>query len=416
MKKINLYLLVFFLLGVSSCNDEELIIPKEDFNTQNNVNDSVFFRSEIDAIFTAINKLSEAYPNDKRISKSKNLLTVKNIKRIKSDNSSLENTPGFYIINFEDGGFAMVPNDTRATEVYAYSDKGTLQLGVDENVDYYMSLANNCLNYEIENSSFTDLPITPAPEPTDPNNPQNYAIVYHGGHYCHKMPVRTLNTGSNNYLLKTEWHQSIPYNLFCITSNNSMIPAGCVAIALGQIMAYHKKPQSFNYHPYQWDLITQYETVDPLSSSAYSVAQLIYDIGVSAGANYLGGDCSATIDGACNALSAFGYNNNKTNYSFSVIANNIDQNRPCYVRGDNNTPNETHAWVIDGYKSTSNTYKYYHQSTLELCATDIETTSYVHCNWGGDSSFNGFFLDKAFYNIDNKNFSNNLQLIHNIYQ
>ena len=32
-------------------------------------------------------------------------------------------------LSLEDGGFAMIPNDTRATEIYAYSDKGSLQLG-----------------------------------------------------------------------------------------------------------------------------------------------------------------------------------------------------------------------------------------------------------------------------------------------
>lgn len=423
MKKINLYLLVFFLLGVSSCNDEELIIPKEDFNTQNNVNDSVFFRSEIDAIFTAINKLSEAYPNDKRISKSKNLLTVKNIKRIKSDNSSLENTPGFYIINFEDGGFAMVPNDTRATEVYAYSDKGTLQLGVDENVDYYMSLANNCLNYEIENSSFTDLPITPAPEPTDPNNPQNYAIVFHEDHNCHQMPIRTLNMGSDNYLLTTEWHQYSPYNNLCLTSSGYNVAAGCVAIALGQIMAYHKKPLSYNNHTYQWEGITLFPIVMPGSSTVVSVAELIHDIGIAAGINYLNGDNGATLSDACDALNSFGYNQNKTNYTAQIIANNINSGRPCVCGGVDNNGNG-HAWVIDGYKSTSTTYEYYKQTTLEYCSTKTSTTTYVHCNWGLSGDANGFFLDKAFYvdngdNIkddDEFNYSNNLKLIHNIYQ
>lgn len=423
MKKINLYLLVFFLLGVSSCNDEELIMPKEDFNTQINVNDSVFFRPEIDAVFTAINKITEAYPNDNRISKSKNLLTVKNIKSIKSNNSSSTNALGFYIINFEGGGFAMIPNDTRATEVYAYSNKGALQLGVDENVDYYISLANNCLNYEIENSNLTGLPITPVPDPTDPNNPQNYAIVYHGGHYCHKMPTRTLNMGSDNYLLKTEWHQYSPYYNLCLTSSGYNVAAGCVAIALGQIMAYHKKPLSYNNHTYQWEGITLFPIVMPGSSATGSVAELIHDIGTAAGINYLAGLSASNINKASDALGLFHYNRTISSYSFSIIANNIDSNRPCLIGGEDSSENG-HTWVIDGYKSTSKTYKYYHQSTLELCSTDTETVSYVHCNWGWSGESNGFFLDRAFYinNGDNINddfefnYSNNLKLIHNIYQ
>ena len=415
MKKLNLFILISFFLGICSCNEEEILIHNDDIYPDSTTNDSLFFRSEADAVFTAINALSEIYPNDKRVSQPKNYLKVKNVNSIKSNNSSTSNNLGFYIINFEDGGFAMIPNDTRATEIYAYSDKGSLQLGVNDNVDYYFSLANDYLNNEIENSEriIPNIPITPIP---DPNDPRNYALVYHGGHYCHKVPVSETTIGSNDYLLITEWHQGGPYNYFCIDSNNSRCSAGCVAIALAQIMAYHKKPLSYNSHTYLWDLITQTSTLLPYSEAAISAAELIYDIGIAAGSNYLVGYNGATIDGASCALSTFGYNNTKSDYSFSEIVYNIDLRRPCFVRGDNNTSNGGHAWVIDGYKSTSKIYKYYIQNTLEYCSTETKTESYVHCNWGEGGTANGFYLDMDFNDINGNNFSNNLQLIHNIYQ
>lgn len=400
---------------ICACSEDEDLMPKNKILPLSTTNDSLFFRSEADAVFTAINALSEIYPNDKRVSHSKKSLKVKNVTRIKSNNSTSSNKPGFYIINFEDGGFAMIPNDTRATEVYAYSDNGSLQLGVNDNVDYYFSLANDYLNNEIENSDriIPNIPITPIP---DPNDPRNYALVYHGGHYCHKVPADETNFGSNDYLLTTQWHQGRPYKNNCLTSREDTIEAGCVPIALGQIMAYHKKPLTYNNHTYQWENIASHPIVMPSHSGAQSVAELIHDIGVAAGINYWNGDNGATINDAYNALGLFGYNRTKSDYSFQIIVNNINSRRPCYARGDNNTSNGGHAWVIDGYKSTSKTYKYYHQSTLELCSTETETISYVHCNWGEGGTANGFYFDMVFDDINDKYLSNNLQLIHNIYQ
>lgn len=427
MKQLNLFILISLFMVICACGEDEDLMPKNEILPLSTTNDSLFFRSEADAVFTAINALSEIYPNDKRVSHSKKSLKVKNVTRIKSNNSTSSNKPGFYIINFEDGGFAMIPNDTRATEVYAYSDKGSLQLGVNDNVDYYFSLANDYLNNEIENSDriIPNIPITPIP---DPNDPRNYALVYHGGHYCHKVPTSETTIGSFEYLLSSKWHQEEPYYNKCLNSLGEPVLAGCVTIALGQIMAYHQKPASHNGHTYLWDLITQRPNLIRWDSGAQSVSELIHDIGVAAGINYWDNTSFATLDEACNALNSFGYNNLNSNYSFPTIVNNIDLNRPCFVCGYGNN-SIGHVWVIDGYKSTSKTYKYYMQSTLEYCSTETKNTSYVHCNWGWAGEFNGFFLSNVFNNnntdciydelpnIDTTfNYSNNLKIIYDIYQ
>ena len=414
MKVLNLSLFICLLFSICSCGEED-VLTSQDINNQplSITNDSTFFRTEAEAVFSAINTLSEMYPNDNRVSQRPKSLKIKNVNHIKNSYSTSTNSPGFYIINFDGGGFAMISNDTRATEVYAYSNEGNLNLGSNNNVDYYLSLANDYLNYEIANSNRASfIPITPAP--SDPENPEHYALVLHGDHYCHKMPINEVITGSFEYLLKTEWSQGTPYNNLCLASTGARVEAGCVAIALGQIMAYHKKPLSYNGHTYPWDLITQYPIIMPSWSVAQSVAELIHDIGVSAGIDYWNGSSGTNINGARNALSDFGYNHVMSNYSYNIITNNIDSGRPCYTQGDNNTLG--HAWVIDGYRSISTTYKYYTQTTLELCYIGIETLNYVHCNWGWGGTSNGFFLEKAFSNIDGNDFSKNLKIIHDIYQ
>lgn len=424
MKKIN-FLLICALLAICACSEDEVLITQEEQPFTAEV-DSSFFRSESDAVFSAMKTFSELYPNDKRVSHRSKTLIVKNVNRIKSNNQSSLNAPGFYIVNFEDGGFVMVSNDTRATEVYAYSDEGSLSQGANDGVDYFLESANDYLNYEIENSNMINeyLPITPVPDPDDPSN---FALVYHGGHYCHQVPVSETTSGSLEYLLSSKWHQKKPYNNLCLNSSGGTVSAGCIAIALGQIMAYHQKPASYNGHTYSWDLITQYPNLTIWDKGSQSVAELINDIGIAAGINYTSGDNSAYISDAYNALDDFGYNRSLSDYSFSTIASNIDLNRPCYIRGDNNTVG--HAWVIDGYRSKSTTYKYYHQTTLESCYTETITKNYVHCNWGWSGEYNGFYLSAVFNNYDYPpiydetpnsdttfNLSNNLKMIYNIYQ
>lgn len=414
MKKINLFLIACFIFGICSCEDDNVLIPQNEECPISTTNDSAFFRSEADAVFTAINTISELYPNDNRISQPKNSLTVKNVNRLKSYNSTASNTPGFYIINFEGGGFAMIPNDTRATEVYAYSNEGALYLGENNNVDYFVSLANDYLSYELERSikDPTGLPITPAPNPSDPNDPRNFALFQHGDHYCHKVPVSETIEGSNDYLLYTTWSQGSPYNNLCVNSSGGYVSAGCVAIALGQIIAYHKKPLSYNGHTYSWNYITQFPYLISYSNGAQSVAELIHDIGVAAGIDYWNNDSGATIAEAYNALGSFGYNRSMANYSYQLITNSLDAERPCYARGDDNVYG--HAWVIDGYKTISTTYKFYKQSTLEYCDKEIERKRFVHCNWGWGGTANGFFLNEVF-NVEGYNFNNDLKIIYNIY-
>lgn len=56
-------------------------------------------------------------------------------------------------------------------------------------------------------------------------------------------------------LVRVKWNQNTPYNNMCNDNlenftykDNGKYPAGCVAIAMAQILAYHHYPESaFNY-------------------------------------------------------------------------------------------------------------------------------------------------------------------------
>ena len=59
-----------------------------------------------------------------------------------------------------------------------------------------------------------------------------------------------------------------------------------------------------------------------------------------------------------------------------------------------------HAWVVDGYKSLLRTT--IAKNTAGQVVSTTTTGFYVHCNWGGGGSYDGWFS----YNImDNPSFS-----------
>lgn len=64
-------------------------------------------------------------------------------------------------------------------------------------------------------------------------------------------------------LLKTLWGQSWDYNdkvsKYC-DADTDQAPVGCVATAMGQLMAYHKKPVVFRGREMHWDDMTKIDT------------------------------------------------------------------------------------------------------------------------------------------------------------
>lgn len=97
---------------------------------------------------------------------------------------------------------------------------------------------------------------------------------------------RELESGHNKYgewrvvkkvppLLKTLWGQNGDYNNMVSfkCGTNDQAPVGCVATAVGQVMAYHKKPTIFKGRTMHWEQMTQIDNGDMFSN--------IYSTGVS---------------------------------------------------------------------------------------------------------------------------------------
>lgn len=178
-------------------------------------------------------------------------------------------------------------------------------------------------------------------------------------------------------LLTSRWTQECYYNDACPSDENGPCGhtmAGCVAIAMAQIMYYYKQPSSgagnnqysqstygvisadFENTYYQWD-----EMKDVLTEPNPATAELIFHCGVSVNMNYGASLSNASSSDVVNAFWLhFGYYCSsltpKENYSdeewINLLKTNLDHSYPIYYRGTK-IGEGGHAFVCDGYDSES---------------------------------------------------------------
>lgn len=205
----------------------------------------------------------------------------------------------------------------------------------------------------------------------------------------------TIILGQVQPMLRTEWKQSKPFNSYCPAKNNTdpelngRAPAGCTAVALGQIMAYHQYPtEIITYWP-NWNIISN---VTDASTSAQKqlVARLLSILGTNyLDMTYMANSSSSGIHKVSKAMIRMGYRNVsvRTGYNEQEILSYLLSDRPVYIRAvspkSENVLNDRvgHAWVIDGYIKRQR-------------GTQIETL--VHCNMGNGTNTNGYYASKVF--------------------
>ena len=142
-----------------------------------------------------------------------------------------------YIVNFiDDNGFALVSANEYALKVVAYVEEGSLSPNDQINNPGLRLYLDNLRYY------YDTIPHLGDPEPWRPNPiyPDSINVVGRIKHFS--AP-----------LLTTKWSQNAPFNNYCFNSEGVKSPAGCMAIAIGQIVAYHRTPTQYNNHSYLWD-------------------------------------------------------------------------------------------------------------------------------------------------------------------
>ncbi len=361
MKKITLILLLFFTTIYLKSEEVNIDMAKK-------VAQNAFF---------VMSEKSRTQKSFKEDSISEKLIYTTNNKKT------------LYIFNFINGGYIILPIDDRFKTVIAYSQKGHFDTaknspGLNLIIKSYSNqIAYDSINTNFKNSDWTRF-----------EGNANF--------------ISYSTASSVSPLIKTYWDQS--FNNFCPIDNssnyNNRCVAGCVPLAMGQVMNYYKYPLfgSGNHsytHPIYGPLYADFkkevninglpayeQLVDwnsvcykfPCSYAAKSsteISKLLYYCGVSVEADYGPKATSASPYCAVNALvQYFRYDRFASvifsnDYSYedwiSILKNELLLNRPIIYTGNDNYSG--HTFIVDGFKDNN----------------------LFHINWGWGGDEDGYF-------------------------
>ncbi len=305
----------------------------------------------------------------------------------------------YYVVNFADSaGFALIDADTsNQRPLYAITEQGNYTPG------------------EVTNTGFDDFVTLIASR-------ENGVTALDLGNV--NIQYNKLITGpiaEVESLLEVKWGQLNPYNALCYADEYAAMPsqAGCVPIAMAQIMSYYEYPEVLPLtHPetsltsinLNWEQIKYHEMTDTseivgcVCSDHTGLQQLIREIGQRAGTIYEQGGffgSGSTLPNAVeSAFPSLGYSaSTLTSYSWDVVCEELRKGRPVYTRGSAGMNTSGHAWVTDGYY-----YQYRYWNTYEemenghdvLIHSEDVSYRYLHVNWGWDGANNGLFQDGIF--------------------
>lgn len=310
---------------------------------------------------------------------------------------SIEELPEtlMYVVNFKNNkGFVLVSADTSNQVVYAYVEHGAFHVYDDiegTGFDFYLG----ALLYNLSLSTRT----SHSPRPP----------FYPGGTW-------TIDTIIPVFL-PVNWGQEAPYNWRCPidTVTNGRCKAGCVAVAIGQLLTKHRYPSSYKGHTYDWTIITD-DTIPQYTEAQLAVAQLLADIGTSLNMKYRSTVSTCTHLDVKLCLDSLGYNHSILDtISFDICMTEFYYGRPLYIKGQRVVGNDTvgHAWVADGGLVRS-MYVYMESPNgiMELIRANVQHL--LHCNWGNNGDYNGYFVVDAL-KPDEEEAYFNVGMIHHIY-
>ena len=314
---------------------------------------------------------------------------------------SLPKIPIAYLVHLEMGGFILVSIKKDLTPIKAYS----LACNFKDLPEGYRNSLFQELEYQTRAIMESEKRLKGAYLNTENQTRWAFLLNYDGN------KIRYLYTPGTN-LLNTLWHQKDPYNRFLPEIGDKRALAGCVSVALAQVMRYHNYPifgkglvsydwdgqiiRAVLYKNYHWDNMPQSLDLLTPKHKVDEVAGLIRDLAFANETDF-GLDASFAIVNIAALIENFGYSKaiesmDKTdeNLFFQTIRDEIDANRPVLLRFPG------HMAVADGYSFN---------------ATGRE----IHVNFGWGGRDNGYyFLDQNVITTNHVYPPDNLKIYYNI--
>lgn len=292
-----------------------------------------------------------------------------------------------YVFNYDnEEGFAIINADTRMDPFICVTESGSFKgEGKSGNpaFDKYLQDAKEHIQTRVIDPEL----------PLDDIVVNRYTVMRYEGAYIEP-------------LLHTKWGQQDVYGAFCPNGIS-----GCVATAIGQIMAFHEYPAglvaSVDMGPYSlgqnipldWYYIKKHiknHTGNQHCTDYHpEISALLRDIGNQVNMSYENNGSFASPYDVPGALDYYGFN-----FSYLALADiptilsSLNNHRPVYMRGSSSFGG--HAWVADGYKD----YQLYEETyelvypgpvTFLLNSELIEEAHALHINWGWNGICNGYF-------------------------
>ncbi len=292
-------------------------------------------------------------------------------KEFKQQESGQRKAPGiapmnspYYVFNAENnGGFVIVSGDDRTEAILGYADKGELDVeNAPDNVKWLLD--------------YYDEVITAMGKIPEKSGEQ---VSSH-----RKIMANASAREAIEPLLKTQWGQMDPYNKYCPewVGTGLRYPAGCVAVAMAQVINYHKwplkttntvaeyisngiqmpelPPTSFN-----WDNMTEDEIARLMLYCGQAVKMDYEETGSGTYAEYVAYAFSDvfTYSKGCRYFRRTGYIDDDWE---SIIYAELSEKHPVVYSG--NSGRLGHMFVVDGYKD-----------------------GLFHINWGWDGDADGYF-------------------------
>lgn len=397
-----------------SCSQDEQINSKvEVLKTENFVN-----LDEAYGIASVIEYPLSSNPKDANLRTKGATSKFKEIEKVLTvpDNNG---NPSYYIVNYKDDGFIMISADNRVNPIRAFSLTEKFPIESEE-------LPSGLLGWMAESSEMiSEIRVL------DEEQTQSVAQAWEP---CEiQKTIRRIeldddcggNGGGNGGggcenqyttvgpLLQSTWGQGCGFNDFMPSLNCSNLPcgkayAGCVPIAIAQIMKYHNHPTSYNWS----NMPNNYGTT--------TTASLIKDIHDAITINMFGNeypainyDCDGTgVSSNYNTASVFtnkfGYSTaNQGGYNREIVKQQLRWNRPVILSGGRKSGwwifssyKDGHMWVCDGYRSS-----YY-------CETGTGYL-YFHMNWGWRGLHNSWYAYNNF-NPSNRTYNYKVKMVYNI--
>lgn len=330
-----------------------------------------------------------------------------------------------YVFNLkEDNGFVVLSASTLEKPILAYANKGSFDLGsinghggVD---DWLLTKYLKINGLEATGSPASEgivqqwnaVGVNIGVGLTDPNGNPIYlepAVLLSQSAETYGPLLNNIAWNQKNTTSKVMYNNDVRFYGGCTAGT---APVGCVAVAMGQIMKYYNHPNIFNIST-MYPFITNNAPFSYTSQPAFDIASFLAHIGASVQMKYNCEFAEAYTQKACDAF------NNVYNFTTSgvvgidlnVVKNNIIAGKPVYLAGyrvmevvvvskplkifgmsigktkTQNSYDEGHAWVTDGYERIVGTY-FNPNNNTNFTAT---MANHLHMNWGWGGSRNGWY-------------------------